>query len=445
MKLRLAVVAVLCLLMPVVSSTGPAPAIAHGDGIQVVSQSVQNRFPQGMQFNLFVNSGGDITDARLRYRLTPQTLETQFKATCTPGTAANCTAAIGATNAAYLVPGSTVEYSWELHDSAGNTLITDKAQTQYMDTRFQWDSKTDGKVTAYFHSGSDQSVNSILQAANESVSRMSGLLRTSIDFQIKVWVYDSAKELQAAAAPGSQATGGTLEGQVVAADTALVSRDQSTLDTVRHELAHVVVDRASRGFIVPIAIWVNEGLAVYSQKSFDAGWQQALDLAVRRNRPLPIESLGDSTRSNADFSLFYAESGSLIKYLVDTYGDAKFGDFFTGMRSDTVSGALKSVYGFDQLGLENAWRKSIGLPAVDASAGQSGSGGSSNVVPTTVPFGSGGGQSSAAVTPSKGDQGQTNPSSSGGSSNSLIVVVGVLTALAAAGLVGAGVYFARKA
>ncbi len=444
MRLRLAVVAVIALLVPVAAATVVTPAVARADGIQVVSQSVQNRFPQGMQFNLFVNSGGDITDARLRYRLTPQTLETQFKATCTPGTAANCTAAIGATNAAYLVPGATVEYSWELHDAAGNTLVTDKAQTQYIDTRFQWDSKTDGKVTAYFHSGTDQSVNSILQAANESVSRMSGLLRTSIDFQIKVWVYDSARELQAAAAPGSQATGGTLEGQVVAADTALVSRDQSTLDTVRHELAHVVVDRASRGFIVPVAIWVNEGLAVYSQKSFDGGWQQALDLAVRRNRPLPIESLGDSTRSNADFSLFYAESGSLIKYLVDTYGDAKFGDFFTGMRSDTVSGALKTVYGFDQLGLENAWRKSVGLPAADTSAGQSGAGGASNVVPTTVPFGSGG-QSSAAATPATGDQGRTNSSSSGGSSNSMIIVIGVLTALAAAGLVGAGVYFARKA
>ncbi|HEY7268412.1 MAG TPA: hypothetical protein VH951_01170, partial [Dehalococcoidia bacterium] len=252
------------------SSAAPdsPPSSARAAGIEVRSQSVQNRFPQGLQFALFIAAGGEISDARLHYRLVPQTIEAQIKATCTPGSTSNCTANVGATNASYLVPGATVEYWWEVRDAAGNTLTTDHAQTQYMDNRFQWDSKTSGKITAYFHAGSDQSVDAILQAANESVTRMSQLLRTDIDFQIKVWVYETPQELAAAASPNSQATGGTLEGQVVAADTALVSKDQTTLDTVRHELTHVVVERASRGFIVPVSIWVNEGLAVYSQKAF---------------------------------------------------------------------------------------------------------------------------------------------------------------------------------
>jgi hypothetical protein len=413
-------------------SSGLNPKEILAEGIEVRSQSVQNRFPEGLQFTLFVAAGGEISDARLHYRLTPQTTEGQVKATCTPGTTSNCTATVGGTRASYLVPGANVEYWWDLRDAAGNSLTTERAQTQYMDTRFQWESKTDGKVTAYYHAGTDQSVTSILQAANESVNRMSALLKTDIDFQIKVWVYENARELQQAAAPDSQATGGILEGQVVAADTALVSKDSSTLDTVRHELTHVVVDRASRGFIVPVPTWVNEGLAVYSQRSYSPGWQEALDLAIRRNLPLPIESLGDSTRSNADFSLFYAESGALVRFLVETYGDEKFGQFFAGLRSDTLNGSLKKVYGFDQFGLEDAWRKSVGLPT--ASAG-------SNPAPTAAAGNQN--QSASAPTPST-SRDQAVRGSGGGSSDLLIILVAAVTAAVALGLLGAGVYFARK-
>jgi hypothetical protein len=428
MRLRVSglAAAVLALLA---ASLSVAPARA--DGIDVVSQSVQNKFPQGLQFNLFVTAGGDITDARLHYRLGAEPVEAQVKGTCTPGRSSNCTASVGNTPASYLVPGANLTYFWELRDSAGGTLRTPDTTAQYMDDRFQWQSTTQGKITAYYHSGSEQGIAAILQAGNDAVNRMSALLQTNIDFQIKLWLYDNARELASAASPNSQATGGVLEGQVVAADTALAARDSDTLDTVRHELTHVVVGRASRGFIVPVPTWVNEGLAVFAQNALSPGWQQALDLAIRRNRPLPIESLSDSTRSNADFSLFYAESGSLVRFLVETYGDAKFGQFFAALGRDTLNGALKSVYGFDQFGLEDAWRRSVGLPPASIPA-----------APTTAPSNSQ--AQRPAATPAPSGQAAEKSSGSGGG-DGLVIAIAVVTAFAALALLGAGVYVARKA
>jgi hypothetical protein len=440
MSLLRAVVASL-VLAGALLSLGSAVPSARADGIEVVAENVQNRFPNGLQFSLFVRAGGEITEARLQYRVLPESTQGTVRATCTAGSSSNCTAVLGNTEASYLVPGATIEYAWDVRDAAGGTLTSSPATTTYMDTRFQWESKTSGRITAHFYSGSDQTIDSILQAANDASSRFAALLGTEIDFDIKVWVYSNPRDLQGAAA-GSSNRAGILEGQVVAADTALVARDAQTLDTVRHELVHVVVRRASRGFIVPVPTWINEGLAVYSQRELSPGWDQALDLAIRRNRPSPIESLGDSTRSGSDFSLFYAQSGSMIAYLVETYGDEKFREFFSTLRGDTMSNSLRKVYGFDQFGFENEWRRSVGLPPI-STAGGSGNSGSGGALPTIVPFGAQASGAQPTAEPPSEPQTRAGDDDSGGGST-LVIVIGALTAVAVVGLLGAGVYFARK-
>ncbi len=422
---------------------GAAQAV-RADGIEVRSQSVQNKFPGGLQFQLFVAASGDITDARLRYKLLPLNVETSIKATCTQGSVSNCTALLGNTFGTFLFPGATIDYSWDLQDSAGGTLRTPEARATYQDDRFRWDSKTSGKVTVYFYSGSDQTITSVLQSANESVERMSKLLNTQVDFPLKVWLYKNASDLRAASQPQSGATGGILEGQQVAGDTVLSTLDPSPLDTVRHELTHVVVARASRGYLGEVPLWINEGLAVFSQRQFDAGWTASLELAKRRNQPIPVEILGgNSIARGTDFSLFYGESGSIISFMVSKYGDQKFGEFFAVLRSNTVGGALKQVYGLDEEGLENAWRASIGLPAL-APAGTRASGSNERSLPTIVPFGAANQPAAATPAAGGGQTGEQTAKSGGGSSNSVVIVVGALTALAVLGILGGGLWVARR-
>ena len=137
---------------------------------------------------------------------------------------------------------------------------------------------------------------------------------------------------------------------------------------------------------------------------------------------------GATARSTADtVSLFYGQSGSIISYLVQTYGAGKFAEFIAAFKNDTQEGAIKKVYGMDQLAFENAWRKSIGLVAV---TGGNSTAGNTEGIPTIVPFGSG--QSSPAATPVSGGGSAGSQSASddgGGSGGILLIGGGVVIAL----------------
>jgi hypothetical protein len=228
-------------------------------------------------------------------------------------------------------------------------------------------------------------------------------------------------------------------GEVGADDTALVSRDTDFLNIVRHELAHIVTNAATDHHLADLPVWINEGLSTYAQNDLLASEADALDLAIRRDRVLPISSLGSAARGSAsEVSIFYAQSGSIIAFMIDVLGEEKFADFLEALARDTVDGALKTVYGFDTLGLENAWRAAVGLPEVEA--GSSG-GSSAEPVPTLVPFGSGGQSSAPQPTAepdeSKPDSATVEDADDDSSSSALPIVLGVLALIA---LAAGGVY-----
>ena len=116
---------------------------------------------------------------------------------------------------------------------------------------------------------------------------------------------------------------------------------------------------------------MNEGISVYSQS------RRSTARPLRSRAPSETTACSSFKELNSSASgsvastvgLFYAQSGSIIKFLVDTYGAEKFGDLIKIFKDgSTPDKAFEAVYGFDQLGMENAWRASVGLGARSASA-----------------------------------------------------------------------------
>jgi hypothetical protein len=433
------------------------PEKASAAGIQVSNQTAANKFPDGINFAVSITSDADISDVRFHFHILPDGVEAQLRPQCSTGRTVTCTATLGNSLDSYIVPGAKVDYSWEISDASGAHLQTDEQTTTYNDTRFQWQSITDKNVTVNYYSGDSATQQQVLQLVEQTLDRIGKVEGVTVDFPIKVWIYRTAQEMAAAAAPhigtGSQGSIITL-GEVAASDTALISSDTDYLDIVRHELAHIVTGAATRKYqyLSPIPVWINEGISVYSQNQMLPDEQQALKLAIQRNRILPITSLDASARSTADVvSLFYSESGSIISFLVNQYGDDKFAQFIAALAKDTTDGALQSVYAFDQVGLENAWRKSVGLPEITLS---SNSGANPQTIPTLVPFGS---QPNATAIPTKAASSQLNPTAttrassssaskhSGSSNSSLLTIAAVLVAVVLILLlVAAGVYLQRR-
>jgi len=435
MMLRIVMLVVFAL---VAASGLPSGAPTVSAEIEIRSQAAQNEFPDGIRFSLFMISDAEITEVRLRYRILPGGVNASVIPNCTGGT--SCNVLVGSTRDSYMVPGAQVVYSWELSDSSGAQLTTEDQTVTYEDTRFDWLELSEGNLTIYYYFGDEASQRSMLSVAQETIERFEQLERTMIDFPVKVWVYRTAADMAPAVASrrgaGPNNSVRTL-GEVGADDTALVSRDTDFLNIVRHELAHVVTNYATEHHLADLPAWISEGLSSYAQNDLLPSEAAALDLAIRRNAVLPITSLGVAARGSAgDVSIFYAQSGSIVTFMVDVLGEERFGDFLDALAFDTVDGALMEVYGFDVLGLENEWRKAVGLPEVET--GSSSSSGS-EPRPTLVPFGA----SAPQDTPEAGDPvpSTTGQDEGDGSSTDVLpILISVLVLF----VLGAGAVYLRQ-
>ncbi len=364
--------------------------VASAEGIEVRNQTTSNRFPEGVLFTVFAASDAQITSVRLRYNVLPDRPAASVRAQCTTGLVVNCQAAVGNSALSNLVPGAVVVYHWELEDEDGNVFSTEEMSVTYEDDRFDWESISDGNLIVYFYFGSEDAHRTVLRTARETVDSLSLLLDTHVDFPIKIWVYTTADDLQPAVAArrgrGPDSSVRTL-GEVGASDTALVSRDVDFLNIVRHELAHIVTGQATRNHIA-FPGWINEGISTYAQRDLLPDEESALQIAIRRDALLPITSLtGSAQGAAATVSLFYGQSGAIIAFMIAEFGEEKFAEFVAALRRDNLDGALVEVYGFDGLGLENAWRLSVGLAEIVLPG--AGNQSSDDPIPTFVPLGSG--------------------------------------------------------
>ena len=113
-----------------------------------------------------------------------------------------------------------------------------------------------------------------------------------------------------------------------------------------------------------VPTWLNEGLAVYSEGELDPASQQQLDDAIRDDTLLTVRSLSGGFSEVADKAyLSYSQSYSLVKFLIETYGQDKMTSLLVALRDGvTIDEALTQTYGFNVDGLEDAWRQAIGAP-----------------------------------------------------------------------------------
>jgi hypothetical protein len=301
--MRLLTLALVAALVSVTAATPLGSRASSATAIEVVSQNAANRFPDGIQFSVFLSSDSDIQDVRLRFRILPDGVNATARPQCTTGRSVNCNATVGSTAQNYMVPGAKIVFSWEASDAGGARVQSPEQTISYDDDRFRWDSINEGNLTVFFYFGDLESQRNVLRVAQETIGRMSDLLNTQVDFPINIWVYRTAQEMQPAVASrrgqGPDTSVQTL-GEVGASDTALVSRDTDFLNIVRHELAHIVTRAGTRSHIVEIPVWINEGLSTYSQRELLPNEEQALRLAIQRNRVLPITSLGTSARGSSE-------------------------------------------------------------------------------------------------------------------------------------------------
>ncbi len=341
--------------------------IAFGQvGIEVTAADVVNRFPEEVVFRLSAYSEATIEEVTLHYQILPDGVVAYGRPDFTPAERVQVDFHLKGNDPprSYLAPGAEIDYFWEVEDGAGNKLTTDQATFVYEDIRFSWESISDGNLTVYWYAGSRSSAESALEVAGDTLDKMSALLGVTVDYPVKVWTYDSYEDMLPALVRRSEAHQQRVVvlGERVASDTVLLQGEGAD-DTLRHELTHIVTREAGKGPYGSLPTWLDEGTAMYAQSEPGEGYTSALEGAVKRDSLISVRSMTSPSGDPSKVGLFYGQAWSLVNFLIEAYGPAKFAELFaTFKEGSTVDKALLKVYGFDQDGLEDAWRASLGLP-----------------------------------------------------------------------------------
>ena len=112
--------------------------------------------------------------------------------------------------------------------------------------------------------------------------------------------------------------------------------------------------------------WLNEGLAMYAEGKLEPELVDILSNAAAKGTLISVRSLSSPFSAYAkESSLAYAQSYSLVKFLINRYGQAKMFKLLSTFKSGSgYDAALTRVYGFDMDGLNTRWQDYIGaLPA----------------------------------------------------------------------------------
>jgi len=178
----------------------------------------------------------------------------------------------------------------------------------------------------------------------------------------KVYVYPSAEELRGAVLFTQEWTGALAFTDY---NIILIPVGPDNLEwakrTLAHEITHLLVREATFGPFGDIPTWLNEGLAQYAEGEMEDYQSEILKDAIKEDKLISVRSLCSSFPADPDqASLAYAQSLSLVSYLVETYSWADMRELLAVFKEgSTYDNALQMVYSFDISGLEERWRAHI--------------------------------------------------------------------------------------
>ncbi|MFA5059929.1 MAG: peptidase MA family metallohydrolase [Candidatus Omnitrophota bacterium] len=118
--------------------------------------------------------------------------------------------------------------------------------------------------------------------------------------------------------------------------------------TLPHELGHIIF-REFVGFKADVPLWMDEGIAMYQEKAKRWGVNDFVRKAIEEKRFVSLKELSEmQLNSNTDrdtIDLFYAESASVVYYLITEAGEYKFVNFCRALKEGRrFNDALRSVY-----------------------------------------------------------------------------------------------------
>jgi hypothetical protein len=361
MRNRLALLAVLLLML---FSIPLSSALAQG-GITVVTDEYETVFGETITFRVAAESESEIIDIRLYYQVGGFPATSRAEPEFEPGQTAEAEHEWDLV-LNYTPPGSEIAYWWKIEDAAGNELETEPVSFTYEDERYDWRELSSERILLYWYRGEDDFGQALFDRGLEALDQLKEDTGVTVEKAVKIFIYGSHSDLLGALDQGAREwTGGrafTDQGIV------LIGVSPSNLEWGKratvHELTHVVVHQVTDTPLGGLPTWLDEGLAMYAEGDLEPVYVAELNEAIESNTLISVRSLSSSFSADSDLAgLSYAESYSLVEFILDQYGEEKMTeliDIFT--EGAYYDDALREALGLDTGGLEDEWRAWLGAP-----------------------------------------------------------------------------------
>jgi len=347
---------VICLLVLL----SPVPVQAQG-GPAINRSSAQVDFPLYLHFSLSAESDVNISNIRLHYTIDRTSFAeviSEVYIEFVPAASVEVSWTFDLRRIGGIPPGASIEYWWTVTDANAAQAETVPAQVQFDDLRYSWQSLTEGMVTLYWYQGKESFARELMATAQQTLVRLAEDTGAYLEKPVNLYIYDSARDLRGAMIFPQEWTGGvafTRFGTIaIGIPTAQLGWGKRA---IAHELAHLVVHQVTLNPYGDIPVWLDEGLAMYAEGEPEAGLLSLLSKAIAEDRVASVRSLSSPFSAYAqEASLAYAQSYSLVEFLITRYGQVKMLELLNtfGQGSD-YDDALEKVYGFDMDGLNQRW------------------------------------------------------------------------------------------
>jgi hypothetical protein len=342
------------------------PTVSHAQGgISLLDSSAQIYFPSGLAFSIKAQSQNDIVKLRLHYqvdRMNYAPITDEAWPEFTPSTKVQ-TQWVWDMRKASLPAGATVTYWWTIEDTTGDSLTTPSQKVRFDDLRYNWKKVTSGQISLFWYKGNQSFVDQLTVACQQALDRLAQDTGVYLKQPVSLYIYASPEDLRGAMVFPQEWTGGVAftEYGIIAIGIPINELDWGK-GALGHELGHMVTHQITfspYGAILPT--WLDEGLAMYAEGKPDPYLQSVLEKAITQHNLISVRSLASPFSAIPEQAyISYAESQSLIEFLIQNYGRDKMLNLLNLFKEgNTYDDALTQVYGFDQDGLDALWQKYI--------------------------------------------------------------------------------------
>jgi hypothetical protein len=336
--------------------------------ITITQADAKVSYPTQIEFSVEARSETEIRSVELEYGLVGRDCSPDVVVAIpdsfTPGNRIQIQWVWDVAKMGNLPPGMKIWWDWHLVDAEGKETRSEKKWITWIDSIHPWVSIASGNIILHWYQRSEAYAKDLMQSADNARTILIRDVGAWPTADINLYIYDSNQAMKDILVGEPDWIGGMSfwENQRTILIGIGSGEEAWGKATIAHELAHTAVNGIMGGCYASIPLWLNEGIAVYTEGVPDPQYAKLIEHAVYYDELFSLRSISEEYQEvDGDPSLTYAESLSVVQFLVKDFGHEKIRLILQALGEGyTYDNALQSALGLDMDGLEDAWRKSIG-------------------------------------------------------------------------------------